>query len=45
MGVTIHYKGTLNSADELDLFCEEMEDIAKSMGWKYSAVDFNEKDR
>jgi len=45
MGVTIHYKGKLNSADELDSFCEEMEDIAKSMGWKYSAFDFNEKDR
>ena len=45
MGVTIHYKGKLNSADELDSFCEEMEDITKSMGWKYSAFNFNENDK
>jgi hypothetical protein len=39
MGVTIHYKGKLNSNDELDSFCEEMEDIAKSMGWKHTVID------
>jgi hypothetical protein len=39
MGVTIHYKGKLNSADEIDSFCEEMEDIAKSMGWKHTLID------
>jgi len=43
MGVTIHYKGKLNSADDIDSFCEEMEDIAKSMGWKCSAFDFDDK--
>lgn len=32
MGITIHYKGKLNSTDDIDPFCEEMEDIAKSMG-------------
>jgi hypothetical protein len=45
MGVTIHYKGKLNSANDIDSFCEEMEDISRSMDWKYSAFDFNEKDR
>jgi hypothetical protein len=43
MGVTIHYKGKLNSADDVNSFCEEMEDIAKSMGWKCSAFDFDDK--
>jgi hypothetical protein len=39
MGVTIHYKGKLNSSDNIDSFCEEMEDIAKSMGWKHTVID------
>jgi hypothetical protein len=43
MGVTIHYKGKLNSADDINSFCEEMEDIAKSMGWKCSVFDFDDK--
>ncbi len=43
MGVTIHYKGKLNSADNIDSFCEEMEDIAKSMDWKCSAFNFDDK--
>jgi hypothetical protein len=45
MGVTIHYKGKLNSADDIGSFCEEIEDIAKSMGWKHSAFDFDLKDK
>jgi hypothetical protein len=46
MGVTIHYKGKLNSADELDSFCEEMEDIATSMGWKHTIIDkFDSNDK
>jgi hypothetical protein len=46
MGVTIHYKGKLNSADEIDSFCEEMEDIAKSMGWKHTVIDkFDSNDK
>jgi hypothetical protein len=46
MGVTIHYKGKLNSADNIDSFCEEMEDIAKSMGWKNTVIDkFNTNDK
>jgi len=46
MGVTIHYKGKLNSADNIDSFCEEMEDIAKSMGWKHTVIDkFDKNDK
>ncbi len=45
MGVTIHYKGKLNSAESIDSFCDEMKDIAKSMGWKYSSFDFDGKDK
>jgi hypothetical protein len=45
MGVTIHYKGKLNSSVNIDSFCEEMEDIAKSMGWKHSVFDFDVKDK
>jgi hypothetical protein len=45
MGVTIHYKGKLTSTDNIDSFCEEMEDIAKSMGWKHSVFDFDVNDK
>ena len=41
MGVTIHYKGKLNSEDLIDPFCEEMEDIARSMEWEYNRFDFD----
>ena len=46
MGVTIHYKGKLNSANDIDSFCEEMEDIAISMGWKHTLIDkFDNNDK
>jgi len=46
MGVTIHYKGKLNSVDDIDSFCEEMEDISKSMGWKHTVIDkFDNNDK
>jgi hypothetical protein len=46
MGVTIHYKGKLNSPVNIDSFCEEMEDIAKSMGWKHTLIDkFDNNDK
>jgi hypothetical protein len=45
MGIVIHYKGKLNSADLIEDFCEEMEDISKSMEWKYNSFDFDEKDK
>ncbi len=39
MGITIHYQGKLNTPDLIDSFCEEVEDIAKSMEWEYTAID------
>ncbi len=45
MGITIHYKGKLNSADLTDDFCEEIEDISRSMEWKINIFDFDEKDK
>jgi hypothetical protein len=30
----------------IDSFCEEMEDIAKSMGWKHTVIDkFDKNDK
>ncbi len=43
MGVTIHYKGKLNSPDLIDTFCEELVDISKEMGWHYDYFDFDKK--
>lgn len=45
MGIAIHYKGKLNSADLIDEFCEEMKDISKSMEWKFNSFDYDEKDK
>lgn len=45
MGITIHYKGKLNSTDLNDQFCEELEDIARSMEWTYNSFDFDEKNK
>lgn len=46
MGVTIHYKGKLDCVENIDSFCEEMEDIAKSMGWKHTIIDkFDSNDK
>ena len=39
MGITIHYKGKLNSSDLIEPFCNEIEDIAKDMDWKYSILE------
>jgi hypothetical protein len=36
MGVSIHYSGQLKEAALLPLFIEEVEDIAKILGWKYN---------
>jgi hypothetical protein len=38
MGISIHYKGSLNQANLIDSFCEEMEAIAKEMEWKYLCI-------
>jgi len=45
MGITIHYKGKLNSTNLTDQVCEELEDIAKSMEWTCNSFDFKEKDK
>jgi hypothetical protein len=46
LGVTIHYKGKLDSVENIDSFCEEMEDIAKSMDWKHTVIDkFDSSDK
>lgn len=44
MGITINYKGKLDSPSLTDAFCDELEDIAQSMGWDYNRFDFDEKD-
>ncbi|MCF6358821.1 MAG: hypothetical protein L3J54_13550 [Draconibacterium sp.] len=36
MGITIHFKGKLNSPGLTTPFLEEVEDIAKSMEWNYT---------
>lgn len=43
MGVTIHYKGKLNSTGLIDPFCVELMDISKEMGWQFNFFDFDEK--
>ncbi|MGC9352537.1 MAG: hypothetical protein ACP5D9_01800 [Mariniphaga sp.] len=39
MGITIHYQGKLNLPELADGFCEELEDIAKTMDWKYTVIN------
>lgn len=39
MGITIHYKGKLNNLDLIEPLCNEIEDIAKDMEWKYSLLE------
>lgn len=39
MGITIHYQGKLNRPDLADEFCEELEDIARTMDWKYNVIN------
>lgn len=38
MGISIHYKGKLNSEDLIEPFCEEIQDIAHSMEWEYTVI-------
>lgn len=45
MGITIHYTGKLNSTELTEQFCEEMEDISKSMNWKINSFDYHEEDK
>jgi hypothetical protein len=39
MGISIHYQGKLNRPDMADEFCEELEDIARTMDWKYNVIN------
>jgi hypothetical protein len=39
MGVTIHYRGKLNDKGQLAIFCDELADIAKAMGWPSVRLD------
>jgi hypothetical protein len=34
MGITIHYKGKINSTELIDSFLEEIDDITKSLEWE-----------
>lgn len=38
MGISIHYKGKLNSKDLIDPFCDEIKDISDSMDWDYTII-------
>jgi hypothetical protein len=39
MGISIHYRGRLDSPDRLGIFCEKLMTIASSMGWQYRVLD------
>ncbi len=43
MGVTIHYKGSINKHDDIDKLISELTDISKEMNWKFDIIDFSEK--
>jgi len=44
MGITIHYKGKLNSPDLTDFFLDEVLDIVKSMEWEYTTFTESKND-
>jgi hypothetical protein len=39
MGVSIHYRGRLNDIHLVSLLCDEVGDIARSMGWPSTTLD------
>ncbi len=39
MGVTIHYRGSINNKAQIDKFIVEISDICNSMDWKYEVLD------
>lgn len=39
MGVTIHYRGSLNQKTQIHHFIEEVQDICESMDWDYNIMD------
>ena len=44
MGLTIHYQGSINHIEDIPRLVDEMEDIAKSMGWMSQRINDNESD-
>ena len=42
MGITIHYKGSLKSRDQIDKLRIELIDISKTMGWQHTLVEPDE---
>ena len=39
MGITIHYRGTIDEPERIRDLQRELADIAKSMGWEHSIMD------
>jgi hypothetical protein len=39
MGLTFHYSGRIRQYEKIDEMVYEVEDICKSLGWKYSVID------
>ncbi len=39
MGVTIYYKGTISSLKKIDDLCDEIIDIAETMGWEWTRLN------
>lgn len=40
MGVTIHYRGRLRKAADIQPLVGELEDVCRSAGWKFNLLDF-----
>ncbi|MGM0620754.1 MAG: hypothetical protein ACQETJ_06905 [Bacteroidota bacterium] len=45
MGISIHYKGKLDSPKLVKSFCEEVQDIAQSMEWEFTVIGPELKDK
>ena len=39
MGVTLHYRGTLDDLNRLPVLCDELADVAQAMGWTAVRID------
>jgi hypothetical protein len=39
MGVTLHYRGTLDDPRRLPALCDELADVAQAMGWSTTRID------
>ena len=43
MGITIHYKGKLDNAENIESFVNELSDISTELGWEYQIIDDGKK--